>query len=66
MTTEGVRVVFVGKDKTWPAGRIPPGSYEIRAYFDPTNPKPQGKLHLAPGDRVTVACSRLYERCERR
>jgi serine/threonine protein kinase len=65
VTVEGtIKVEFVGQG-TYTAGRIPAGTYEIRAFFPGDGAaSPQGKLFLVPGDRKVVKCSTLLRTCE--
>jgi serine/threonine protein kinase len=65
VTVEGtIKVEFVGKG-TYTAGRIPAGTYEIRAFFPGEGAaSPQGKIFLVPGDRKVVKCSTMLRTCE--
>ncbi|MEQ1508715.1 MAG: carboxypeptidase-like regulatory domain-containing protein, partial [Myxococcota bacterium] len=58
----GVRVELRGKAGTFRAGRVPPGTYEIRAMFDGTLVE-QDTLRIEGGETVTIKCSKLTQVC---
>jgi serine/threonine protein kinase len=59
----GIRVWLVGPAGRFPAGEIPPGSYTIKAFFDPMSPLDAGSLEAVAGDSYAVKCSTAMQRC---
>ena len=59
----GIRVWLVGSEGRFPPGEVPPGSYTIKAFFDPMQPLDAGSFSAKAGDTLTVKCSTAMARC---
>jgi serine/threonine protein kinase len=59
----GVRVWLVGSVGQFPPGEIPPGSYTVKAFFDPLEPMDAGSFEAAAGDELVVRCSVAMNMC---
>jgi eukaryotic-like serine/threonine-protein kinase len=59
----GLRIWLVGSAGRFPAGEVPPGSYTIKAFFDPMAPIDAGSFDAAVGAHYTVQCSTAMQRC---
>ena len=59
----GIRVWLVGSAGRFPPGEVPPGSYTIKAFFDPMQPLDAGNFSAKAGDKLTVKCSTAMARC---
>ena len=59
----GVRVWLVSGGDRYPPGEIPPGSYTIKAFFDPLSPTDAGSFSAAAGERFVVKCANAMMIC---
>jgi len=59
----GIRVWLVGSAGRFPPGEVPPGSYTIKAFFDPMQPLDAGSFSAKAGDTLTIKCSTAMARC---
>ncbi len=58
-------VWLVAGDKRYPArGSVPPGSYDILAWFDQPEPANAGRLTVAPGQEVMLNCVGFLHKCK--
>ncbi len=62
----GLRVWLVGAAGRFPPGDVPPGSYTIKAFFDPMEPIDAGSFEAKAGDNLIVSCSAAMARCTAR
>lgn len=64
---DALRVFLRQGDRRLPLpGRVPPGTYEIRARFDLDAPvRAAGEIELTDGEKVTIACDRANALCQR-
>lgn len=64
VTSEGgVRVWLVGAAGRFPIGEVPPGTYTIKAFFDPMQSTDAGTVRAAAGDHWALVCSKTMEVC---
>jgi len=59
----GVRIWLVGAAGRFPPGELPPGTYTIKAFFDPMTSVDAGTLGVRAGERWTVQCSKAMAVC---
>ena len=59
----GVRIWLVGSAGRFPPGEVPPGTYAIKAFFDPMQPLDAGSFEATAGDQLVVKCSTAMQRC---
>jgi hypothetical protein len=57
-------VELVGKSGTYPAGRVPAGTYSIRAVFGEDAPVSAGTVTVGSGETVTLSCNARFKRCK--
>ena len=65
LTGDARSVWLVSDDGRYPVGQIPPGSYQIKAWFDQPEPAVAGSVTLHDGERVTLRCIGAMARCVR-
>ncbi len=63
VTGDATKVEFVGAAGTFPAGKVPPGSYEIRATFA-GQVASAGSVKVRKGQSVNLACSSFMMLCK--
>lgn len=59
----GVRVWLVGAAGRFPPGDVPPGTYTIKAFFDPMSSVDAGSITVEAGGTHTVQCSKAMGLC---
>jgi hypothetical protein len=57
-------VQLVGPSATYPAGRVPPGTYTIQAVFGEDAPVNAGTVTVEAGDTVSLSCNARFKRCK--
>jgi len=65
LTGDARSVWLISADGRYPVGQVPPGSYEIKAWFDQPEPAVAGTVTLHDGERVTLRCIGAMARCVR-
>ncbi len=64
--TGDARTVWLVSDQgRYPAGAVPPGRYEIKAWFESPEPAMAGAITLHDGESVTLRCVSAMARCAR-
>lgn len=64
-TGEATRLWLESGSTRHAIGRVPPGSYVVRAIFGGAEPVSAGRLTLAAGDNVTIKCVAAFQVCSR-
>ncbi len=65
LTGDARSVWLISPDGRFPVGQVPPGTYEIKAWFDQPEPAVAGTVTLHDGERVTLRCIGAMARCVR-
>jgi hypothetical protein len=65
LTGDARSVWLISESGRYPVGAVPPGSYEIKAWFDRPDPAVAGSITLHDGERVTLRCIGAMARCAR-
>jgi hypothetical protein len=64
VTMSGAKSVELsGRAGTFPPGKIPAGTYTIRAVFGHDAPVTAGEITLTGGETVTLVCNDRFKRC---
>jgi serine/threonine protein kinase len=58
-----LRIWISGASGNLPPGEVPPGSYTIKAFFDPMEPIDAGRFEAKAGDDLIIRCSTAMARC---
>ena len=58
------RVWLQSGEGRFPAGKVPPGTYEVLAFFDGVNPTATATIVLAPGQSRALTCSATLMVCK--
>lgn len=61
--TGGVRIWLVGAGGRFPPGDVPPGTYTIKAFFDPMSSVDAGSVTVKAGGSHTIQCSKAMSIC---
>jgi serine/threonine protein kinase len=64
-TGDARSIWLVSDQERYPLGPVPPGTYEIKAWFDQPEPAVAGSVTLHDGERVTLRCTGAMARCVR-
>lgn len=65
LTGDARSVWLISADGRFPVGQVPPGRYEIKAWFDQPEPAVAGTVTLHDGERITLRCIGAMARCVR-
>jgi serine/threonine protein kinase len=64
VTASGAKSVeLTGRAGTFPPGKVPAGTYTIRAVFGHDAPVTAGEITVAAGENVTLVCNDRFKRC---
>lgn len=64
-TGDARSIWLVSDSGRYPLGSVPPGTYDIKAWFDQPDPAVAGSVTLHDGERVTLRCIGAMARCVR-
>jgi hypothetical protein len=56
-------VELSGRSGTFPAGRVPAGTYTVKAVFGHDAPVVAGEVTVVAGETVTLVCNERFKRC---
>ena len=60
---DATRIMLTDGEQFWEPGRIPPGTYEVLAWFGTPESKRAGTISFAEAERLAIVCLRSHVYC---
>ena len=60
---DATRIMLTDGEQFWEPGRVPPGTYEVLAWFGTPESKRAGTISFAEGERLAIVCLRSHLYC---
>lgn len=60
---DATRIMLTDGEQYWEPGRVPPGTYEVLAWFGTPESKRAGTIDFKEGERLAIVCLRSHVYC---